>query len=76
MGDQFVQVLEGSVRLTILAAGEKRVLELHAGIIAIVPRGQWYKFHAPGGVALLTVTPEPTDHSAAAIPPESEEFAA
>jgi len=49
---------------------------LHAGIIAIVPRGQWYKAHAPGGVALLTVTPEPTDDSAAAIPPESEEFAA
>jgi mannose-6-phosphate isomerase-like protein (cupin superfamily) len=37
-------------------------VELHAGMIAIVPQGAWHRFSSPGGVTLMTVTPQPTDH--------------
>ncbi len=63
-GDELVQILKGSTRLTILAAdGTEQVLEMRAGMLTVVPRGCWHKFKAPDGVTVLTATPQPTDHS-------------
>lgn len=63
MGDELVQVLDGATRLTILTESGEAVLEMQKGMLTVVPRNHWHKFHAPGGVTLLTTTPLPTDHS-------------
>jgi mannose-6-phosphate isomerase-like protein (cupin superfamily) len=67
-GDELVQVLEGETQLTILIGAGRAVLEMKAGMLTVVPQGCWHKFHAPSGVTVLTMTPEPTDHSTADDP--------
>ncbi len=67
-GDELVQVLSGAATLTILAEDGPQVLQMKAGMIAVVPRGRWHRFQAPDGVTLLTATPQPTDHSTAEDP--------
>lgn len=67
-GDELVQVLAGETQLTILTPDGPRVLVMKAGMLTIVPQGSWHRFHASTGVTVLTMTPEPTDHSAAEDP--------
>ena len=67
-GDELVHVLSGAARLTILTDDGPQVLEMKAGMLAVVPRGRWHRFQAPDGVTLLTATPQPTDHSTAEDP--------
>ncbi|MBB3064967.1 cupin domain-containing protein [Limibacillus halophilus] len=64
LGDELVQVVAGSTRLTILADGQQQIFEMKAGMVTVVPQGCWHRFDAPEGVSVLTVTPQPTDHSA------------
>ncbi len=63
-----MHVLDGATTLTILGPTGPTVLEMTAGVLTVVPRGHWHKFHAPDGVAVLTMTPTPTDHSTAELP--------
>ncbi len=67
-GDELVHVLDGETRLTILTGDDRTVLEMKAGMLTVVPQGCWHKFHARSGVTVLTMTPEPTDHSTADDP--------
>ena len=67
-GDELVQVLAGETQLTILTSDGACVLTLKAGMLTIVPQGSWPRFHAPTGVTVLTMTPQPTDHSTAEDP--------
>lgn len=67
-GDELVHVLDGETRLTILTGNGPTVLEMKAGMLTVVPQGCWHKFHARSGVTVLTVTPQPTDHSTADDP--------
>jgi uncharacterized cupin superfamily protein len=67
-GDELVHVLAGSTRLTILTAEGEEKLALSSGMLAVVPQSCWHRFHSPDGVTLLTVTPQPTDHSLADDP--------
>ena len=67
-GDELVQILKGKTRLTLLTDAGPEVLEMSAGMLTVVPRGTWHRFHAPEGVTVLTVTPQPTDHSTAEDP--------
>ncbi|HEY4168347.1 MAG TPA: cupin domain-containing protein [Reyranella sp.] len=61
-GDEFVQILEGATTLDLETAGGIEAIELKAGMIAVVPQGAWHRFRSPAGVALMTVTPLPTEH--------------
>ncbi len=67
-GDELVHVLDGETRLTILTGNGPTVLEMKAGMLTVVPQGCWHKFHARSGVTVLTMTPQPTDHSTADDP--------
>jgi mannose-6-phosphate isomerase-like protein (cupin superfamily) len=67
-GDELVQVLDGAATLTIMAADGPEVLALSAGMLIVVPQGHWHRFEAPDGVTVLSATPQPTEHSAAADP--------
>jgi mannose-6-phosphate isomerase-like protein (cupin superfamily) len=61
-GDEFVQILEGATALDLETAAGIETIELKAGMIAVVPQGAWHRFRSPQGVALMTVTPLPTEH--------------
>ena len=67
-GDELVHILKGHTRLTLLTDHGPEALEMSAGMLAVVPRGTWHRFQAPDGVTVLTVTPQPTDHSTAEDP--------
>ncbi len=67
-GDELVHVFEGEAELTLLIGDEPQKMTLKAGMLTVVPQGCWHRFHAPHGVTLMTVTPQPTDHSTAEDP--------
>ncbi|MEE8274554.1 MAG: cupin domain-containing protein [Alphaproteobacteria bacterium] len=67
-GDELVHILSGETTLTILTDDGPQVLKMKAGMLTVVPRGCWHRFHAPGGVTVLTATPQPTDLSTAEDP--------
>ena len=67
-GDELVHILAGETRLTLLTEAGPQELVMTAGMLTVVPQGTWHRFHAPGGVTVLTVTPQPTDHSTAEDP--------
>ena len=69
--DEIVHVLSGATRLTIMSQSETETFELTAGMMIIVPQGCWHRFESETGVRLMTVTPQPTDHTGADDPNET-----
>ncbi len=67
-GDEIVHVLCGATRLTIMSQSNAESFELTAGMMIIVPQGCWHRFESEFGVQLMTVTPQPTDHTEADDP--------
>ena len=63
VGDEIVMVIEGETTITFLSDAGERSAPLAAGELVIVPRGTWHRFDTPRGVKVLSVTPQPTDHS-------------
>lgn len=59
-GEGIVHILDGETIVHLMTEAGPETLELHAGMIAVVPRGAWHQFSCPGGVTLMTVTPQPT----------------
>ena len=62
-GDELVHILDGETELIILLDDEEEILILKAGMLTVVPKGKWHRFKAPNGVTVLSVTPQPTEHS-------------
>ena len=62
-GDEIVYVLEGKTTLILLEESGELPNELEAGQLLVVPQNTWHRFETPEGVKILTVTPQPTDHS-------------
>ena len=50
---------------------DMETFELTAGMMIIVPQGSWHRFESKTGVQLMTVTPQPTDHTGADNPTET-----
>lgn len=69
-GDELVQVIDGATRLTIMTEEGPQVLEMTAGMVTVVPQGCWHRFESAAGVTVMTMTPQPTDHSTAEDPRE------
>ena len=67
-GDELVHILDGAATLTIMTDTGPQSFTMTAGMLIVVPQGHWHRFHAPDGVTVLTATPQPTDHTAAADP--------
>jgi mannose-6-phosphate isomerase-like protein (cupin superfamily) len=67
-GDELVHILDGAATLTIMTDTGPQSFAMRAGMLIVVPQGHWHRFHAPDGVTVLTATPQPTDHTAAADP--------
>jgi mannose-6-phosphate isomerase-like protein (cupin superfamily) len=67
-GDEIVLVVEGETTLFLWIDGEQVSSKLRRGQLFVVPRNAWHRFESPGGVKILTVTPQPTEHRI--TPPE------
>lgn len=67
-GDELVHVLDGATTLTIMTAEGPRSFAMTAGMLIVVPRGHWHRFHASDRVTVLSATPQPTDHTSAEDP--------
>jgi mannose-6-phosphate isomerase-like protein (cupin superfamily) len=61
-GDELVHVLDGAATLQIATEAGSQSFGVSAGMLAIVPKGVWHRFHYPDGVTLLTVTPGQSDY--------------
>lgn len=56
-GDELVQVVEGEIKVTLLAETGPVSVSLSPGMLVVVPRGTWHRQEAPkgGGVLFATV---------------------
>jgi hypothetical protein len=61
--DEFVQILDGKTTLILLEKNQEQRSNLIKGEIFIVPKDIWHRFESPDGVKVMTVTPQPTEHS-------------
>ena len=68
-GEEIVQILKGSVTLTLLTDDGPEKLDVKAGMLVIVPQNTWHQFNAPNGVTIMTTTPQPTEHITDEYPP-------
>lgn len=64
VGDEIVMVVEGVTTIFCLDGDVERSATLRTGDLVVVPRGTWHRFETPDAVKLLSVTPQPTDHTA------------
>jgi len=63
-GDEFVQVLGGETTVILLTENQEQRNELSSGQMLVIPKGIWHRFESPDGVKVMTITPQPTEHSA------------
>ena len=62
-GDELVHILDGTATLEIVCDdGPPRSFVLRAGMMAVIPRGAWHRFHSSGGATQMAVTPFPGEH--------------
>jgi mannose-6-phosphate isomerase-like protein (cupin superfamily) len=66
-GDELVHVIDGAATLQIATESESQSFAVSAGMLAIVPKGAWHRFHYPDGVTLLTITPGESEYVRADI---------
>jgi len=64
IADEIVMVLDGETTIFFLDDEGEQSARLEADDLVVVPRGTWHRFETPKGVKLLSVTPQPTDHTA------------
>ena len=64
VGDEIVMIVAGATTMFFLTDDGEVSTDLAAGEIIVVPRGTWHRFETPDRVKVLSVTPQPTDHSA------------
>ena len=62
-GDELVHILDGATTLTIIIDDEQQVFEMRGGMLVVVPQGCWHRFYSREGVTVLTMTPQPTEHT-------------
>ena len=62
-GDEIVMLLNGATTLFMLIDGEDVPYSLAEMELIVVPDNTWHRFETPTRSQILTVTPQPTDHS-------------
>lgn len=62
-GDEIVMVIDGETTIYFLVDEDERAASLGAGEFVVVPQGIWHRFETPERVKLLSVSPQPTDHT-------------
>lgn len=62
-GDEIVMALKGSTTVILHMDGDEERIELQSGELVVVPRNTWHRFEGSCELQIMTVTPQPTDHS-------------
>ena len=62
-GDEIVFVVEGGTTLILLVGGKEIPNTLGRGELLVVPKNTWHRFETSKAVKIMSVTPQPTDHS-------------
>ena len=62
-GDEIVMVVDGSTTMTLIIDDAEVDLTLGAMEMVVVPQSTWHRFHTPDGAKIMTMTPQPTEHS-------------
>ena len=62
-GDEMVMVMEGETTLILLHNGQEIRNRMSQGMLLVVPQNIWHRFESPQLVKIMTITPQPTDHS-------------
>lgn len=63
VGDEIVMVSGGATTIFFLLDGAEHAAVMGPGEMVVVPQNTWHRFETPERVEVLTVTPQPTDHS-------------
>jgi len=63
VADEIVMILDGETTIFFLTEIGEASASLRGGDLVVVPRDTWHRFETPTGVKILSVTPQPTDHS-------------
>ncbi len=63
VGDEIVMVIAGTTTIFFLDGDTEHPSMLRAGELVVVPQGTWHRFETPDAVTVLSVTPQPTDHT-------------
>ena len=58
-----VLVLEGKTTVVLLTQTGQSRINLASGEMIVVPANIWHKFDDSDDLKVLTITPQPTDHS-------------
>ncbi len=66
-GDELVMVMEGETLIVLFEDQEEVQHTLRHGELIVVPENAWHRFETDG-VKLLTLTPQPTNHSSTELP--------
>ena len=64
-GDELVLVLEGTTTVVLRTGSREEPINLAALELVVVPAGVWHCFKNSRNLKVLTVTPQPTQHSLA-----------
>ncbi len=62
-GDEIVFVVEGETTLILLVKDKEIPNMLGQGELLVVPKNTWHRFETSKAVKIMSVTPQPTDHS-------------
>lgn len=62
-GDEIVMALEGETTLVLLDGEEEIPVNLKRNELVVVPENTWHRFENSVKLKLMSVTPQPTDHS-------------
>ncbi len=62
-GDEIVFVVEGETILILLVDNKEVSNRLGQGELLVVPENTWHRFETSKAVKIMSVTPQPTDHS-------------
>ena len=62
-GDEIVMSIEGSTTVVLLVDDDEQRIQLHAGELVVVPEGVWHRFEGSMQLKVMSVTPQPTEHS-------------
>lgn len=63
VGDEVVMVVEGSTTMTLRIDGADHEVALGPMQMVVVPQNTWHRFDTPDGAKIMTITPQPTEHS-------------
>jgi len=62
-GDEVVMVLDGTTTIVLLTNAKEERFTLAQHELIVIPVGVWHRFEGSARLKVMTITPQPTEHS-------------